>query len=154
MQRVLIKEKGFLECDRNMDYNGGKLSLEQLTPNQMGSSRTPTCRMKNNLLLSPLTLYNSQQLFIVFKNLCCRRSFGVVNLDCRSTRRYSLCTASQNCSATRRLLLFTTNLIISFRAQHTATKGKDQTFWRFAKWVRRFSDLNFFVLTPAFVPFC
>ncbi|WMV46649.1 hypothetical protein MTR67_040034, partial [Solanum verrucosum] len=38
-------------------------------------------------------------------------------------------TTSQNCSATRRLLLFTTDLILSFKAQHTRTKGEDKTFW-------------------------
>ncbi|KAG5631693.1 hypothetical protein H5410_003410 [Solanum commersonii] len=43
-----------------LDYSGGNLSLEQLTPTQMGSSRTPTCRMKSNLNLSPLTLFKSQ----------------------------------------------------------------------------------------------
>ncbi|KAG5576175.1 hypothetical protein H5410_056309, partial [Solanum commersonii] len=31
----------------SLDYCGGKLNLEQLTPNQMGSSRTPTCRIRN-----------------------------------------------------------------------------------------------------------
>ncbi|KAG5610056.1 hypothetical protein H5410_021337 [Solanum commersonii] len=36
------------------NYSGGKFSIEQFTPNQMGSSRTPTCRMKNSLRLSPL----------------------------------------------------------------------------------------------------
>ncbi|KAG5599144.1 hypothetical protein H5410_030514, partial [Solanum commersonii] len=40
---------------------GDKLSLEQLTPNQMGSSRTPTCHMKSSLRLSPLTLSISKQ---------------------------------------------------------------------------------------------
>ncbi|KAG5576520.1 hypothetical protein H5410_056654 [Solanum commersonii] len=39
-----------------IDYSGGKFSLEQLTPNQMGSSRTHTCCMKNSLRLSPLKL--------------------------------------------------------------------------------------------------
>ncbi|KAG5595143.1 hypothetical protein H5410_036375 [Solanum commersonii] len=43
MQRILIKE--------SLDYSRGKFSLEQLTPNQMGSSRTPTCHMKNTLRL-------------------------------------------------------------------------------------------------------
>ncbi|WMV09061.1 hypothetical protein MTR67_002446, partial [Solanum verrucosum] len=38
-------------------------------------------------------------------------------------------TASQNCSATRRLLLFSIDLILYFRAQHTGTKGEDKTFW-------------------------
>uniref|UniRef100_M1DHX0 Uncharacterized protein n=1 Tax=Solanum tuberosum TaxID=4113 RepID=M1DHX0_SOLTU len=52
-------------------------------------------------------------------------------------------TASRNCSATRRLILFTADVILSFRAQHT---GEDKTFWRFAEWVRRFSDIHFFIL--------
>uniref|UniRef100_M1DUG8 Uncharacterized protein n=1 Tax=Solanum tuberosum TaxID=4113 RepID=M1DUG8_SOLTU len=63
-------------------------------------------------------------------------------------------TASQNCSVTRRLLFFTANLILSFRAQHTGTKGEDKTFWRLTEWVRRFSYLHFFVLSAAFGPFC
>ncbi|KAG5572256.1 hypothetical protein H5410_062022 [Solanum commersonii] len=37
-------------------------------------------------------------------------------------------TALRNCSATHRLLHFTTDLIFSFRAQHTGTKGEDKTF--------------------------
>ncbi|KAG5613711.1 hypothetical protein H5410_013535, partial [Solanum commersonii] len=36
-------------------------------------------------------------------------------------------TASRNCSVTRRLLLFTVDLILSFKALHTRTKGKDKT---------------------------
>ncbi|WMV50036.1 hypothetical protein MTR67_043421, partial [Solanum verrucosum] len=63
-------------------------------------------------------------------------------------------TASWNCSATHRLLIFTTDLILSFRAQYTGTKGKDKTFWRLAERVRRFSDLHFFVLSATSVPFC
>ncbi|KAG5620391.1 hypothetical protein H5410_005609 [Solanum commersonii] len=38
-------------------------------------------------------------------------------------------TASRNFSVTRRLLHFTVDLIFSFRAQHTGTKGEDKTFW-------------------------
>ncbi|KAG5614339.1 hypothetical protein H5410_014163 [Solanum commersonii] len=41
---------------RRLDYSWGKFYLEQLTPNQMGFSRTSTCRMKSNLHLSPLTI--------------------------------------------------------------------------------------------------
>ncbi|KAG5580038.1 hypothetical protein H5410_050665, partial [Solanum commersonii] len=67
-------------------------------------------------------------------------------------RRHS--TTSQNCSTTRRLLFFTTNLCLSFRAQHTGTKGENKTFWRLAEWVWQFSDLHFFVFSAAFVPFC
>ncbi|KAG5570981.1 hypothetical protein H5410_060747 [Solanum commersonii] len=37
-------------------------------------------------------------------------------------------TTLRNCSATHCLLLFTADLILSFRAQHTGTKGKDKTF--------------------------
>ncbi|KAG5631206.1 hypothetical protein H5410_002923 [Solanum commersonii] len=44
-------------------------------------------------------------------------------------------TTSQNCSVTRRLLLFTADLILSFKAQHTGTKGEDKKFWRLAEWV-------------------
>ncbi|KAG5585776.1 hypothetical protein H5410_046210 [Solanum commersonii] len=62
-------------------------------------------------------------------------------------------TTSQSCSVTRRLLLFTTDLILSFKAQRTGTKGEDKTFWQLTEWVRRFSDLHFFVLSAAFVPF-
>ncbi|KAG5619900.1 hypothetical protein H5410_005118 [Solanum commersonii] len=66
--------------------------------------------------------------------------------------RYSF--ALRNCSTTRRLLLFTIDLIISFRAQQLEQKVRIRPFWRFAEWVRRFSDLLFFVLSAAFVPFC
>ncbi|KAG5576519.1 hypothetical protein H5410_056653 [Solanum commersonii] len=51
------------------------------------------------------------------------------------------------------LFLFITDLILSFRVQHTGRKGEDKTFWRLAEWVRRFLDLHFFVLSAAFVPF-
>uniref|UniRef100_M1BAN9 Pentatricopeptide repeat-containing protein n=1 Tax=Solanum tuberosum TaxID=4113 RepID=M1BAN9_SOLTU len=44
--------------------------------------------------------------------------------------------ASRNCSAIRRLLFFTTDLILSFRAQHTGTKCEAKTFWRLTEWVR------------------
>ncbi|KAG5586967.1 hypothetical protein H5410_047401 [Solanum commersonii] len=43
-------------------------------------------------------------------------------------------TASRNCSVTRRLLFSTVDLILSFKAQHTGTKGEDKTFWRLAEW--------------------
>ncbi|WMV45766.1 hypothetical protein MTR67_039151, partial [Solanum verrucosum] len=45
-------------------------------------------------------------------------------------------TALRSCLVTRRLLLFTVDLILSFRAQHTGTKGEDKTFWRLTKWVQ------------------
>ncbi|KAG5599138.1 hypothetical protein H5410_030508 [Solanum commersonii] len=35
--------------------------------------------------------YNSQRVFIVFKNKCCSGSFGVVSRDRRLTRRFALC---------------------------------------------------------------
>ncbi|WMV29364.1 hypothetical protein MTR67_022749, partial [Solanum verrucosum] len=47
-------------------------------------------------------------------------------------------TASQNCSVTRQLLIFTTDLIFSLRAQNTGTKGEDKTFWRLTE---RFSKI-------------
>ncbi|KAG5599708.1 hypothetical protein H5410_031078 [Solanum commersonii] len=56
--------------------------------------------------------------------------------------------------AIRRLLLFTTDLILSFRAQLTGTKGEDGTCWRHAEWVRRFSGLHFFDVSATFVPLC
>ncbi|WMV32721.1 hypothetical protein MTR67_026106, partial [Solanum verrucosum] len=37
-------------------------------------------------------------------------------------------TTSWNCPVTRRLLLFTANLILSFRAQQTGTKGEVRPF--------------------------
>ncbi|KAG5610727.1 hypothetical protein H5410_022008 [Solanum commersonii] len=66
--------------------------------------------------------------------------------------RYS--TSSLNCSATRWLLHFTADLIFSFRVQYTETKGEDKTFWQLTDRVWRFSDLHFFGLSVAFVPFC
>ncbi|KAG5605871.1 hypothetical protein H5410_027363, partial [Solanum commersonii] len=41
--------------------------------------------------------------------------------------------ASRNCSVTCRLLLFTADLILSFKAQHIGTKGMDKAFWRLAE---------------------
>ncbi|KAG5580400.1 hypothetical protein H5410_051027 [Solanum commersonii] len=49
-----------------LDYSGGKFSLEQLTPNQFGFSRTPSCRIKH-----------------MFENLCCNGSLGAVSRDHR-----------------------------------------------------------------------
>ncbi|KAG5605465.1 hypothetical protein H5410_026957 [Solanum commersonii] len=51
-------------------------------------------------------------------------------------RRHSI--VSRNCSATRQLPLFIVDLIISFRAQHTGTKGEDRTFGRLAEWTKFF----------------
>uniref|UniRef100_M1DD04 Uncharacterized protein n=1 Tax=Solanum tuberosum TaxID=4113 RepID=M1DD04_SOLTU len=56
-------------------------------------------------------------------------SFSIVMF--RIIGRHS--TTSRNCSATRRMLLFIANLIISFGAQYTGTKGEDKTFWRLAQ---------------------
>ncbi|KAG5612205.1 hypothetical protein H5410_023486 [Solanum commersonii] len=172
MQRVLIKETIFLRCD---NYSGVKFSLEQLIPNQMGSSRTPTCRMKNNLRLIPLTLSISKQAkneestrpkskFLELKpfessssskpspylELKTDHSASLVEIANQLSDPPFGSTTLRNCLATRRLLLFTTDLILSFRAQHTGTKGEDMTFWRFTEWVRRTSDLYFFVLSAAF----
>ncbi|KAG5631692.1 hypothetical protein H5410_003409, partial [Solanum commersonii] len=80
--------------------------------------------------------------------MCCSGSFGIISRNRRLTRA-----ASWSCSMTCRLLLFTADLILSFRAQHASTKGEDKTFSRLAQWIRRFSDLHFFVLLAAFVPF-
>uniref|UniRef100_M1DAJ9 Uncharacterized protein n=1 Tax=Solanum tuberosum TaxID=4113 RepID=M1DAJ9_SOLTU len=63
---------------------------------------------------------------------CLALSFGIVVFWIIG--RHSI--ASRNCSATRRLLLFTADLILSFRAQHTGTKGEDKTFSRLAERVR------------------
>ncbi|KAG5631988.1 hypothetical protein H5410_003705 [Solanum commersonii] len=59
----------------------------------------------------------------IFKNLCYDRSFGDINQNRRSTR-----TASRNSSAMRQLLPFSADLILSFRAQHTRTKGEIRPF--------------------------
>ncbi|KAG5590361.1 hypothetical protein H5410_040875 [Solanum commersonii] len=56
-------------------------------------------------------------------------------------------TASRNCSATRRLLLFIADLIFSFRARHTRTLGKFKAFRRLTKCIRRSSSLLFFVFS-------
>ncbi|KAG5594929.1 hypothetical protein H5410_036161, partial [Solanum commersonii] len=45
-------------------------------------------------------------------------------------------TASWNCPTICRLLLFTADLILSIRAQHTRTKGEDKIFWQLTEWVR------------------
>ncbi|KAG5610343.1 hypothetical protein H5410_021624 [Solanum commersonii] len=63
-------------------------------------------------------------------------------------------TASRNFPAMRRLLRFSADLILSFRAQHTGTKGKYVICWRFPEWVRRFVHLHFFILLASFSPFC
>ncbi|KAG5606715.1 hypothetical protein H5410_028207 [Solanum commersonii] len=53
--------------------------------------------------------------------MCCEGSLGEVSRDRRSTSAIHplIYTALQNCSAICRLLLFTADLILSFRAQHT-----------------------------------
>ncbi|WMV46830.1 hypothetical protein MTR67_040215 [Solanum verrucosum] len=63
-------------------------------------------------------------------------------------------TASHSHSAIHRLLLFTADLLISFRAWHTGIKGEYAIYWRFFEWVRRFADLHFFVLLASFALFC
>ncbi|KAG5606263.1 hypothetical protein H5410_027755 [Solanum commersonii] len=63
-------------------------------------------------------LRDSHPISWMFKNLCYGGSLDVVSRD----RRY-IRTASQNYSATCRLLHFIANLIFPFRAQHTGTKG-------------------------------
>ncbi|KAG5585676.1 hypothetical protein H5410_046110 [Solanum commersonii] len=149
---------GLFGYDRNTDYSGGKFSLEQLTPNQLYFSRTQSCRMKNSLHLSPLALlismsiYSFQKLYAAKDHLvklvgiadqlgdspfgivhrCLALAFSIIVFWI--IRRHS--NASRNCSVIRRLLIFTTNLILSFRAKHTGTKGEDKTFWRLTEWVR------------------
>ncbi|KAG5584631.1 hypothetical protein H5410_045065, partial [Solanum commersonii] len=82
----------------------------------------------------------------ICQKVCCEGSLNAVSRDHRCTRRFAFgllyrlsalafsifafwiirwySTASQNCSATRRLLFFITDFIFSFRDQHTGTKGK------------------------------
>uniref|UniRef100_M1D842 Uncharacterized protein n=1 Tax=Solanum tuberosum TaxID=4113 RepID=M1D842_SOLTU len=63
-------------------------------------------------------------------------------------------TASRSPLVVRRLLLFIADLLLSFRAQHTGTKGEYAIYWRFAEWVRRFAYFHFFVLLASFALFC
>ncbi|KAG5610011.1 hypothetical protein H5410_021292, partial [Solanum commersonii] len=69
----------------------------------------------------------------IFKNLCCSRSFDVSSPSCSILHDRHVwiiglhSTALRNCLAIRQLLLFTTDLILSFWAQHTGAKGKDKT---------------------------
>ncbi|WMV30260.1 hypothetical protein MTR67_023645, partial [Solanum verrucosum] len=55
-------------------------------------------------------------------------------------------TTSRNCSEMRRLLLFTIDLLVSFRAPHTRAKGENVIYWRLAEWIWRLADLPFFIL--------
>ncbi|KAG5610125.1 hypothetical protein H5410_021406, partial [Solanum commersonii] len=55
---------------------------------------------------------------------CLAISFSIVLFWIIGRRSIAL----RNCSVTRQLLLFTADLILSFRAQHTRTKGEDKTF--------------------------
>lgn len=64
------------------------------------------------------------------------------------------CTASQICTVTLLPLIVTTDLILSLKAQLIGSKGEDETFWRHAEWVQQSSNIHFFVLLAAFVPFC
>uniref|UniRef100_M1DD88 Uncharacterized protein n=1 Tax=Solanum tuberosum TaxID=4113 RepID=M1DD88_SOLTU len=54
-------------------------------------------------------------------------------------------TALQNCSATRRLLLFTADLILSFRDQHTGTKGEVRPFGDSQIFISSFFQLPLFL---------
>ncbi|KAG5580255.1 hypothetical protein H5410_050882 [Solanum commersonii] len=149
-----------------LDYSGGKFSLEQHTPNQLVSKQAKSeeyIRPKTKFLeLKPFesSTNHSASLVKIVDQLgdppfgrfhrCIALSFSIVVFWIIG--RHS--TASQNYSATRRPLLFTADLILSFRAQQIGKKCKDMTFWRLAEQVRQFSDLHFFVLSVAFVPFC
>ncbi|KAG5599447.1 hypothetical protein H5410_030817 [Solanum commersonii] len=137
-----------------LDFKGDTHSLEQPTPFQAGSSRRPTCRMKNSLRLdhsTSLVEINDQLNNLPFGRFNHRLSLSFSIIMFWIIGRH--CIASWNCSAICQLLLFIANLILSFRAQHTGTKGEDKAFWQLIEWVRRLSDLHFFVISVAFVPF-
>uniref|UniRef100_M1DHD7 Uncharacterized protein n=1 Tax=Solanum tuberosum TaxID=4113 RepID=M1DHD7_SOLTU len=121
-----------------LNFKEDKLSLEQLTPFQMCSSRTPTCRMKTSLRPNPLTLLSSvcgyadhSASLVEIADQFGDSPFGVVHrLLAPSFSTVVLWViwrhgiASWNFSAMRRLFPFSADLILSFRAQHTGTKGK------------------------------
>uniref|UniRef100_M1DR83 Uncharacterized protein n=1 Tax=Solanum tuberosum TaxID=4113 RepID=M1DR83_SOLTU len=63
-------------------------------------------------------------------------------------------TASQNISMMRRLLPFSAELILSFRAQHTRTKGELRPFGDSPSGLGNPQAFIFFVIFSLFVPFC
>ncbi|KAG5599758.1 hypothetical protein H5410_031128 [Solanum commersonii] len=73
-------------------------------------------------------------------------------VECKVIRQYG--TTLWNYSAIRLLLHFIANLIFPFRAEHTGTKRDLQADRRLANWVRRSSDLYFFILFSRLVPSC
>ncbi|KAG5580502.1 hypothetical protein H5410_051129 [Solanum commersonii] len=73
--------------------------------------------------------------------------FGIVSRDRRYARRSAIWFVSAPFS-------FYLQHLRILDHWHTRTKGEDKTFWRLTEWVRRFSDLHFFILVAVFVPFC
>uniref|UniRef100_M1DZP9 Uncharacterized protein n=1 Tax=Solanum tuberosum TaxID=4113 RepID=M1DZP9_SOLTU len=63
-------------------------------------------------------------------------------------------TASLNFSAMHRLLPFFAYLILSFKAQHTGTKGKVRPFGDLPSGLGNPQAFIFFILLSPFVPFC
>ncbi|KAG5584870.1 hypothetical protein H5410_045304, partial [Solanum commersonii] len=98
---------------KNEDSKRPKPKLLELKPFESSSSSKPSPNLElKNLCFIDVLLYPSPS--------SCFGSLGDS-------------TASRNCSVTRRLLLFTADLILSFTAQHSGTKCKDKTFWRLAE---------------------
>ncbi|KAG5590407.1 hypothetical protein H5410_040921 [Solanum commersonii] len=111
----------------------------------MGSSRTPTCRMKTRLHLTRLTLSSRvlgygtrvhslelnliltyslghQSSSLVITNLCCSGSFGIISQNCPSTQRFSLrCSSSPSCIKFQHCLSLGHWAIQYF--SHSGTKG-------------------------------
>ncbi|KAG5572020.1 hypothetical protein H5410_061786 [Solanum commersonii] len=150
---------GFLGCDRNTvskqakneESTRPKSKFLELKPIESSSSSKPSPNLElgnHSTLLVEITDQLGDPPFGRFHRRLAL-SFSIVAFWIIG--RHSI--TSRNCSVICPLLLFTANLIISFRAQDTGTKGEDKIFWRLAEWVRRFSDLHFFVLSAAFVPF-
>ncbi|KAG5599279.1 hypothetical protein H5410_030649, partial [Solanum commersonii] len=160
-----------MEFCHKLDYSGGKLSLEQLTPNQMGSSWTPTSHMNNILHLSPLTLSSCvcgrrTRVHSLELNLMSEESrtpkLKILELkpfELSTTHSASLVEIADQLGEQpgrfHRCLAQSFSIVVfgSLGDIHTGTKGEGKTFWRLAEWVWRFSDLNFFVLSATFVPF-
>ncbi|KAG5572239.1 hypothetical protein H5410_062005 [Solanum commersonii] len=130
-------ETGFLECDRNT-------VLKQVKSEESTRLKSKILELKpfesSRNVLRRITRLIHHRLALAFSIVM----FWIIG-------RHS--TTSRNYLVIPQLLLFTFDLIRSFRAQHTGTKGEDKTFWHLAEWVRRFSDLHLFVLLAAFVPF-